>query len=251
MISVMLHGKWHRGRRIRYGDRTGRAVVLVVLWCRIYGTCWTPWGWCTKVDASTGVEVMLILVSTAGRGCAGGNHRVHPLCFGLLCGSGGRRLCNRQRHASKLSAAGYSHTPCESGAVSRAFFANLDTLTTVGAASIALYLPLLASKAVVSGSSSGCSSSSFPRSSGGIVCRGGGGSGGSGSGGVHFLSLYRLGGWRDGHGGWYKRRGVIAVLDSVASAGCMWSVYSRCINRIDKKTRGNTQWSIEEARHGG
>jgi len=38
---------------------------------------------------------------------------------------------------------------------------------------------------------------------------------------------------------------IIVNLDNVTSAGC--GSYSACINRIDRTTRGNTQWSIEGA----
>jgi hypothetical protein len=168
-----------------------------------------------KVNATSTIEVMLIFLGLRGRRCsAGRDYGVFSgLCFGLLCYR--RGLCNGQRHASKLSTAGYSHTPCQSGTVSRAFFSHLHTRSTVWAASIAFYLTFLARKAVVGGSGSWCSSSSFPGGSGGgdIV-------GGSGGRALHFLSLGGLGSWRDGHGGWYKRGSVNTVLYSVASAGC-------------------------------
>jgi hypothetical protein len=38
---------------------------------------------------------------------------------------------------------------------------------------------------------------------------------------------------------------VIVDLDNVTSARC--GSYSACINRIDRTTSGNTQWSIEGA----
>ena len=191
---MMLHG-------IAYSCRGGGLSYLacwtevwVFVWGREHGTAGTSRGLGTKVDATATVEVMLVLLGVGGRRCAGRNYGVRSGRFGLLCYR--RRLCNGQRHASKLSTAGYSHSPCQSSTVSRAFFPNLNTLAAVWAASIALHLTFLARKAIVSGSGSWCPSSSFPRSSdGGCIV------GCCCSGVLHLLSLGGLGSWGDDHGG--------------------------------------------------